>query len=242
MGRPPRPARPEVYFQDGDILLVDKPPRVQVRRDASGRPCLRELIPQPVDWPRALVWPLETDASGLVLYVRAPEHRRALRAEFEQREAEYVQLALVGGYVAQDGQVDSPLKFDSNAQRARVNPRSGKPALTEYKILERVAGNTLLECRPWGQRPHQVRAHLAGAGYPLTVDTTYGGGGDVVLSHYKSNYRPSKRREERPLLDRLSLHALRVAFTHPATGQRLTFEAPPPKDFRATVSQLRRLV
>ncbi len=108
-------------------------------------------------------------------------------------------------------------------------------------MAQHVAGTTLLECRPLTGRRHQIRVHLAAAGHPLTVDPLYGGGQSVLLSHYKPGYRPSRRHDERPLINRLTLHAARLTIEHPRSGERMTFEAPLPKDLRATINQLARL-
>jgi 23S rRNA-/tRNA-specific pseudouridylate synthase len=87
---------------------------------------------------------------------------------------------------------------------------------------------------------HQSRVHLASIGHPLAVDPRYGGAAAILLSQYKSGYRPSRNTSERPLISRLTLHSVRLALEHPATGQAVTFEAPLPKDFSATLNQLRR--
>ena len=113
--------------------------------------------------------------------------------------------------------------------------------MTRYRILERLPGNTLLECRPLTGRQHQIRVHLAAIGHPLTVDPQYGGGESVLLSRYKSDYRPSSRRPERPLIERLTLHAARITFEHPHRGQPVTYESPIPRDLQATLRQLGRL-
>ena len=107
--------------------------------------------------------------------------------------------------------------------------------------MQRLVGNTWLECRPQTGRTHQIRAHLAAIGHPLSVDPLYGGGQAVLLSHYKPGYQPNRRREERPLVNRLTLHAARIRFEHPATRQPVSFESPLPKDLRATLRQLGRL-
>ena len=78
-------------------------------------------------------------------------------------------------------------------------------------------------------------------GHPLTVDPAFGGGSDVRLSDYKPDYRPSGRRPERPLIERLTLHAATVSLTHPVGGEPMQFTAPLPKDLRATLVQLGRL-
>ena len=87
----------------------------------------------------------------------------------------------------------------------------------------------------------QVRVHLAAIGHPLTIDADFGGGRAVLLSDYKPGYRPSGRHAERPLIERLTLHAATVSFRHPGTDASLRFTAPLPKDLRATLVQLRRL-
>jgi 23S rRNA pseudouridine955/2504/2580 synthase/23S rRNA pseudouridine1911/1915/1917 synthase len=152
-----------------------------------------------------------------------------------------VYYAIVVGVVAGDGEIDLRVVFDQrhNCVRTTMLPR-GKPALTRYRVLQRLAGHTLLECHPVTGRMHQIRVHLAAIGHPLAVDPLYGGGRAVLLSHYKPDYRPSTRRPERPLIDRLTLHAAQITFEHPATGERMTLKAPPPKDLRATITQLGR--
>lgn len=161
--------------------------------------------------------------------------------QFADRSVAKVYLALVTGYVEADGEIDIPLAPDRRGQRV-IPARIGraKEAITQYRIVQRLAGNTLLECRPLTGRLHQIRAHLAAIGHPLTVDPLYGGGQFVLLSRFKAGYRPSKRRDERPLIGRLTLHAARLTFTHPATSARVTVEAPLPKDLRATINQLAR--
>lgn len=189
-----------------------------------------------------IVHRLDRDASGVQLYARTLAAQRSLVAQFAGREVEKTYVVLASGYVTGDGEIDLPLSYDRRRDCVRAGRGRGKPSLTHYRVLERVAGNTLLECRPLTGRLHQIRAHLAAIGHPLTVDSDYGGGQCVLLSHYKPGYRASQRREERPLIARLTLHAARLTIRHPATGAALTVEAPWPKDLRAAVSQLRRLL
>ena len=88
------------------------------------------------------------------------------------------------------------------------------------------------------ERVDQVRLHLQAAGMPLAVDTEYGGDPALMLSSFKPDYRPSRRHEERPLIGRISLHALAIESKHPASGAPIRIEAPLPKDFRAALNQL----
>ncbi len=235
----------EILHIDRDLVVVNKPPGVL---SASGRgtdravpDLLRSRAELQDNLALRLVHRLDRDASGVLVYARTLDAQRQLVSQFSQRQVEKVYWALVSGYVAEDGKVDLNLVFDR--RRNRVVPVSGrgKPALTHYRVLERVAGNTLLECRPVTGRMHQIRAHLLAIGHPLTVDPLYGGGLAVLLSSFKPDYRSSGRRAERPLIERLTLHACQLTFSHWETGARMTFSAPLPKDFRATLRQLARL-
>jgi 23S rRNA-/tRNA-specific pseudouridylate synthase len=159
-----------------------------------------------------------------------------------ERQVEKVYQALVGGYVEGDGEIDLPILYDKRSARYVTTWRArGKPALTRYRVAQRVAGNTLVECRPVTGRTHQIRVHFAAIDHPLTVDPTYGGGKEVLLSQYKPGYHQGTRHAERPLIDRLTLHAWRIGFEHPGSGERVTYESPLPKDMRVTIRQLGRL-
>jgi 23S rRNA-/tRNA-specific pseudouridylate synthase len=239
--RPPR-RRAAVLFEDDALLVLNKPAGTPADPDRDV-----PLPPAPVaagvadaDGLRAAIG-LETEASGVVVYPRLPTAAAALAEQIRAGGFERVFFALASGYVPGAGVVEARIEYHRGARRARIVPVRGQVAVTEYKVSDRVAGHTWLECRTVTAVPHQVRAHLAHAGYPLTVDLAYGGGRGILLSTYKGNYRPNRRGEERPLIARLTLHSLRATFDHPVTGARLTFEAPVPKDLRATLSQLGRL-
>jgi 23S rRNA pseudouridine1911/1915/1917 synthase len=239
-GRSPVPA---VLHMDADLLALDKPAGVLSVKGRGAAVALADLLRGrggvPADEPFRIVHRLDKDASGVILFARTLAAQRSLVSQFAGRSVEKVYLALVQGFVAEDGVIDQPLRTDKSGTRAEVS-RRGKAAVTEYRVLERVAGNTLLECRPLTGRLHQIRVHLAALGHPLTVDPLYGGGTAVLLSHLKAGYRPDRRHGERPLIERLTLHAARVTVKHPTSGELLTVEAPLPKDLRATLSQLRR--
>ena len=243
--RAPAPTTINVLYIDADLVVVDKPAGIL---SAGGRgpgvtaaDLLRNTGVVRSEDPLRIVHRLDRDASGILIYARTLPAQQGLVRQFAERQVEKRYLALVSGYVAEDGAVNLSLTFDRRTNRVRAG-RSGKRALTRYRIAERVAGNTLLECELVTGRHHQIRAHMAAIGHPLTVDPTYGGGQAVLLSHYKRGYRPSGRRPERPLIERLTLHAASIQFVHPVTQAAMAFEAPLPKDLRATVHQLARLV
>jgi 23S rRNA-/tRNA-specific pseudouridylate synthase len=115
----------------------------------------------------------------------------------------------------------------------------GKSATTEYVVLDQFRQYALVQAHPITGRMHQVRVHFASQGTPLLVDRLYGSEAPLLLSQFKRGYRHSGRKaEEKPLIARTALHAHTLAFTHPTTGERLTFKVEPPKDFTATIKQL----
>ena len=241
----PRRRQPEILHCDDCLLVVDKPSGFFVQPQRFEADCVPDALRGqgeiPPDEPFLTDQRLDEQASGVVVYARNEDIRRMLESQLATGRAAATYHVLVLGFVQADGEIDTPLIFDKNTGRTRPSQRHGEPAFTTYRIMERVAGNTWLECRPQRERYDQVRSHLTSIGHPLTVDPAYRGGKEVMLSQYKASYRPSVRHEERPLLDRLSMHCASVELIDPATGATVKYEAPLPKDLRATLTQLGRL-
>ncbi len=238
--------KPAIILQDDWLLAVDKPAGVKAVPGRGSAPTVAELLLRAgavaTKEDLRIVHRLDVGTSGVMVLARTPAAQQALSELWTRRKVDKVYLALVRGYVAGDGEIDRPLLVDRDRQRVVPDDRRGKPAITRYRILERVAGHTLLECRPLTGRLHQIRVHLAAIGHPLGVDPQYGACVAIFLSRYKPGYRPSRRHEERPLIARLTLHAASVGFEHPAGTGLVTISAPVPKDFRAALQQLRRLM
>lgn len=244
MSRPPRAPEPQILYEDDQFVAVDKPAHMLSAPGRGSAPCLPEWLRQRPNGRGAyrIVHRLDRDASGVILFARTLPAQRRLTAQFVHRQVDKVYLALVSGRVEQDGEIDVPLAYDRELHRVRVvKPGRGKSAVTHFKVVEHFPGNTLVECRPLTGRTHQIRAHMAFIGHPLTVDPDYGGGLALMLSQFKPRYKPSRGHDERPLIARLTLHAARIHFRHPRDEREMTLEAPLPKDFRATVNQLQRL-
>ena len=126
--------------------------------------------------------------------------------------------------------------------RMVVAASGGKPARTRIAVERRFRGYTLLRCEPLTGRTHQIRVHLAARGFPLAVDRTYGRRDALLLSQIKADYRPKRGRAERPLIGRLTLHALEVGIPVPGGGdERVLVRAPLPKDFANTLKQLSKV-
>lgn len=231
---------------DDAIVAVNKPSGPACAAGRAGEITVIELLralPRFAnDEPLRIVQRLDREASGVLIYARTLEAQRLLTEQFAAGRVEKVYHALVSGYAVDDGQIDLPIKPSRRGTNVMcATAKSGKPARTRYRVLERMPGITLLECRPQTGRTHQIRVHLSAVGLPLAIDPIYGSGTPLMLSKYKSGYRPSRRHEERPLIERLTLHAVSISFLHPADGRRVTYAASYPKDFRTALTQLRRL-
>jgi len=236
---------PEVLYIDDHILAVHKPSGVLSVPGRGGSPSVAALLREAgtiaADEELRIVHRLDRGASGVLLLARTPDAQRVLSEQWSARRVEKIYLALVRGIVAEDGEIDAPLHVDRERLLVRVDRKRGKPSRTPFRVVERVAGHTLLECRPITGRLHQIRVHLASIHHPLAVDLRYGGASALYLSHFKTNYRARRGHPERPLIARLTLHATQLTFDHPSGSGPMTVEAPLPKDFRATLNQLRRV-
>jgi RluA family pseudouridine synthase len=246
--------KPEVLHKDELLLVVGKPAGVLSVPGRGEAPALTDLLREmgvvASGEPLLMVHRLDRGASGVMVLARSTLAQQRLTEQWHARRVEKVYWALVQGYVQElSGEIDKPLWIDRDKRKVRVNKKHGKAAVTRYRVLERFSDHTLLECTPLTGRLHQIRVHMAHIGHPLAVDARYGGGKALMLSSVKRDYRPSARHEERPLVARLTLHALRLTFIHPRdwngadspTVTPATFEASLPKDFRATLNQLRRI-
>lgn len=245
----------EILLEDADLLAVNKPAGMLTIPDRQGAESLRELLARQKQvllnfrerthegkTGLRIVHRLDRETSGVLVLAKHVEAQRTLSGQFFRREVEKSYLAIVRGSPAEDeGLVDVPLGPDPRTPgRMRVRPKAGKRSQTRWAVLERFRGISLLRCRPLTGRQHQIRVHMAHAGMPLLVDPLYGSAEAFFLSSVKRGYRRGLDQEERPLIARLTLHAESLRFVHPISGEPVCVEAPPPKDFRATLAQLRK--
>jgi 23S rRNA pseudouridine955/2504/2580 synthase/23S rRNA pseudouridine1911/1915/1917 synthase len=244
----PKAGHPEIaiLLRGAGYAAIGKPAGLAVvaERRRPGATPLLDAVAAALEVPEVLVvHRLDRDTSGAMLVAWEAAPHRALSLAFQRREVEKTYLALVRGEVArEDFEVDAPLEKDpQGGSRMRVaRAGAGKRSLTRFRALERFRGFTLLEARPRTGRQHQIRVHLRHAGHPLAVDETYGGAAGLFLSELKRSYRPARDRPEAPLLGRVSLHALALAFRDPASGEPRRAECPPPHDFERALAALRR--
>ena len=209
------PAPLRLVHEDDDILVVDKPSGLltiatESERERTAYRLLRDWISARGDRTSRLfiVHRLDRETSGLIVFAKSVQAKQQLQAQFADRTAERVYVALAEGLVRQaEGSLVSRLVED-RALRVRIAQRGGgREAITHYRVLERRRAATLLELRLVTGRRAQIRAQLAAAGHPIAGDSQYGAQTDPIR--------------------RLALHATRLAFRHPRAG-RVSFESPPP--------------
>lgn len=210
----PFPRGLSLVHEDDAILVVVKPSGLLTI--ATDRERDRTAYRQIWDYLAAkrqrpfIVHRLDRETSGLLVFAKSEETKRALQAQFEARNVERVYLALVEGKPPEErGTLESKLAED-RMLRVR-SAEKGRQAITHYRVLRRRRDGSLLELRLGTGRRHQIRVQLAEAGWPIVGDLAHGGA--------------------RGSVGRLCLHATRLGFVHPVTQRQVVFESAPPVDW-----------
>ena len=239
---PPGPLPFEILLHDDHLLVVNKPAGIAVEGERTpGVRTLRQLLQEKLGYLPRLVHNLDKGTSGVLLFARTLEAQRSLCHAFFLRRVRKVYQAVVIGVPPRDEDlIDLPLAEDPLRQERMITDRHGKPSQTRFRILEKFSGYSLLELMPITGRTHQIRVHLAAVGHPLAVDPYYGETEGVFLSSLKSGYKFKAGVKERPLIDRLTLHAFSATFRHPFSKQEVTFSCPLPDDFNLLLDKLRK--
>jgi 23S rRNA pseudouridine1911/1915/1917 synthase len=187
---------------------------------------------------------LDRDTSGIIVFARDSDTHRLLSRAFESRQAEKIYYAVVHGRPAwTETDCDLSLVPDGDRQhRTIIDKRHGKKSLTRFRLIFSAGSYAVVEARPATGRTHQIRVHLASLGHPVVCDPLYGARNSpkpVRLSAFKKGWRGDPL-EEKPLLDRLGLHAARLVLPYPGAENRLELEAPLPRDMAALIKQLEK--
>ena len=246
----PEPIPLDILYQDRHIIVINKQPGIVVH-PAPGHPCgtlvnallyhCPDLSPIGGEIRPGIVHRLDKDTSGTMIVAKTAQAQEDLARQFKAREVQKHYLALVHGDIqSEKGEIKMPIgRHPVDRKRMSTTTRKGRAARTAWTVRERFAGLTLLELILKTGRTHQIRVHCASIGHPVV--------GDPV-------YRPRKRfrnlddlRTDHPQtiidliksIDRQMLLAWRLGFTHPKTGNFMSFESPLPADMQALLAGLR---
>ena len=217
-----------IVHVDEALAVVDKPAGLVVHPAPSHQgptlvEALGELLGGGADPERpGIVHRLDKGTSGLLVVARTDAAHAALQKQVRDREVERLYLALARGRLAsRTGTIDAPIgRASRQRHRMAVSGAASRQARTHFEALELLVAETYLQARLETGRTHQIRAHFAAIGHPLVGDTTYGG---------ESKYG----------LERQFLHAHRLAFAHPQTGEALSFDSELPADLAAALAAAR---
>ena len=228
-----------VVFEDEHLIVLDKPAGLVVHPGAGNRTgtLLNALLhhdPGLARIPRAgIVHRLDKDTSGLLMVARSLPAHTALTRMLAAREIHRRYAAVVDGVPVAGGTVDAPIDRHPSDRLRRAVREGGRPAVTHYRVRERFRAQALLQCELESGRTHQIRVHMAHAGFPLVGDPLYGKGPRLprgAVPELVEALRGFRRQ---------ALHAERLAFAHPVTGEALAFDADPPGDLLDLLEALR---
>ncbi|RAN79881.1 23S rRNA pseudouridine(1911/1915/1917) synthase [Bacillus sp. SRB_336] len=231
----------DIVHEDDHLLVLNKPAGLVVHPGA-GNPAgtlMNALLhhdPKLAELPRAgIVHRLDKDTSGLMVVAKTLPTCTALVDLLSRHEVERQYEAVVLGTMVAGGTVDEPIgrSMGDRLRQAVRDEEDGKRAVTHYRLRERFRAHSLLQCQLETGRTHQIRVHLAHVGHPLVGDPLYGGG--LKLPKGASAELIATLRGFR----RQALHAEKLSFLHPATGEALSFSAERPADQLALIEVLR---
>lgn len=235
--------KPEIIYEDKAIVVVNKPPFLLTIPDryAVEKPNILAYLKNTRD-EVFTVHRIDKETSGILVFAKTEQAHKHLSKQFQERSIDKFYLTLVDGKMyQQEGVIDKAIAQNPSRQEKMIITEKGKPSLTHYKVVECFKHFSLVEANIKTGRTHQIRVHFESMGYPLAVDAIYGRRDAFFLSEIKGKkYRLGKDQDERPLISRSILHAQRILFDHPTSGERVEFKAELPKDFSAVVKQLRK--
>ncbi|MDR1196444.1 MAG: RluA family pseudouridine synthase [Endomicrobium sp.] len=230
----------EIIYQDDNIIVINKPSGVLVIPDqhTNENKTLVGMLKKQLNQKIWVVHRIDKDTTGILVFAKNAETHRFISMQFENSEIKKKYIALLSGVLEdEEGVIDKPILISG---RDVSIDETGKKSVTNFKVIERFKGYTLVEAQPQTGRRHQIRIHFWSLGHPLAIDAQYGGAEPIYLSSVKRKYKEKKGMEEKPLINRLTLHAAALTLTVADKNEKMTFEAALPKDFELTLKQLRK--
>lgn len=238
----------EIVYEDEHLAVVNKPAGMVTHPGIGNRSGtlvnaimyhFKTLSRSEDDIRPGIVHRLDKDTTGLLVVAKTDAAHEGLHEAIKNREIGRTYLALICGHMKEaSGLIDLPLgRARTDRMLMRVTQLRSREARTEYKLLERYDSYDLLEVKLQTGRTHQIRVHFSHLGHPVFGDQAYGG----REKWHKGQYAPDRplSRLLLKMMDRQSLHAQELKFTHPITGREVDVKCPPPEDFQAILDKLR---
>src|SRR5436190_4330917 len=229
-----------LVFENDDLIALNKPSGLLSIPDREGKEISLKVLLQE-KYPQIFtVHRLDKDTSGLIVFAKNEETHRNLSMQFAERQTEKIYLGLVlGSLIEKKGTVNKPIAENTVKKGTMIIHQRGKESVTDYEVLEDFGIYSWLQFRIHTGRTHQIRVHMKDIGHPVACDELYGDDKPILLSSFKSKFKLSKKEdEERPILNRLGLHAFKLKLRN--AGKNFELEAPISKDLRATIQQLEK--
>lgn len=243
-----------VLWESDDAIAVAKPAGLATIPGRDEPQSVLQVVAAQIGLPATgtadprvrVVHRLDKDTSGVLLFAKNTDAQRHLSHQFQNNAISKEYLALVNGRPGErEGEIVAALaRHPTSARHMAIVSHGGRPARTAWKVEEFFRDYTLLRVFPKTGKTHQIRVHLESIGLPLAIDPLYlnavpGRPTGIYLSRFKRAYSPTHGEEERPLIDRLTLHAEKLSFLD-RQGVTINIACPLPKDMKAVLNQLRR--
>jgi len=230
----------DIIFEDDDLLIINKMADVLSIPDRWNLdiPNLRSILDEKYG-KIFVVHRLDKETSGIMLFAKNAETHKYFNDLFEHQKIKKLYHVVVSGILQRNElDVDIPVMTDPSTKGKSIPSSRGKESLTKIKVLQRFKVATLIECDLITGRHHQIRVHCSAIGHPLLIDRMYGSKSEFMLSSIKRKFNLKKGTEERPIIERITMHAHSLQFIHPKSEDEVTFTAEYPKDFSALLQVL----
>ena len=230
----------DIMYEDSAIVVVNKASGISM--EGGGWDDSKLRVDKQVPYP---IYPIDQEASGLVVFAKDAIAHKLLSAYVDKQEVEQrYTVAVYGRPSWKENTCSLPLVPNGDKRhRAILDSYRGRKSITRFAVLGYAGNFCLLEARPITNSPHQIRAHLAALGHPVVCDSLYGrapargGAPGILLSSFKKNWRGDPH-EEKPLINRLALHAAAIRLPSLKGMPPQLFQAPFPRDFTALITQM----
>lgn len=233
---------PEIIFENDQLVVINKPAGLLSIPDREGKEISLKILLKEKYGNIFTVHRLDKETSGVIVFAKDENTHKFLSEAFEGRSVEKYYTGIVTGTLAEKKKtIDAPIAENQVKRGVMMIHQRGKASVTDYEVLQEFGKFSLLQFRIHTGRTHQIRVHMQNEGHPIVCDELYGDPTPIRLSIVKKNYKLSKsEEEERPILNRLGLHASKLILPLPS-GKNITLEAPMAKDMRALLQQLAKI-